>query len=193
MNCPKCNAENLVGTFCTVCGAQLSDAVNPTMGSNLAESNPLNSETIPPTKNKSKQLVLGAVVIASLLAGLGFYFFTKESPAAPQLRALCDKVESVDFGKLNKDDTDALLSEIQPLINSARVADPEVSKPFVPIVTAVELQSTNMDTVNTKMAIAIALDLTYSLIEVQTLLDQVIADGEKLEVDIDIACVDFQS
>jgi hypothetical protein len=193
MNCPKCNAENLVGTFCTVCGAQLSGALNPAMGSNLADSNPLNSESIPPSKTKSKQLVLGAVLIASLLAGLGFYFFTKESPAAPQLRALCSILEPIDFTKTSSNDKGDLLAKIQPILAKAKAADPEATLPFTEINQDMEKAKSDSDESNEKMAYYLVFDDVSSLFEANALLDLVIASGEKTETDIGIACVDYKS
>ena len=192
MICPKCNAENTVGTFCNLCGSQLNSSLESTT-SDLAEVTQPSNEANPPKKGKAKQIVIGSVAIAAVIAAVGVYSLTKESPAAPQLRELCKILEPVDFMKTSSNDKGALLDEIQPILIQANNADSEATQPFNEINTAMKKAKSDSDESNEKMAYYIVFEDVSSLLEANELLDSVIAAGEKAEVDIDIACSNYGS
>ena len=192
MICPKCNAENTVGTFCNSCGSQLNSSLESTT-SDLAEVTQPSNEANPPKKGKAKQIVIGSVAIAAVIAAVGVYSLTKESPAAPQLRELCKILDPIDFAQTNTDNKGDLLDKIEPILIQANDADSEAAQPFNEINSIIKKAKLDSDRTNNKMAQYLVFGETSDLLEANELLDSVIAAGEKAEVDIDIACSNYGS
>ena len=137
---------------------------------------------------QGKAILGGSLVGLLIIAFLGVSMLTKSSPAEPFLISACEKLDPVDFGKTNKEDDEALLSDVEVDIDTAATLDAGAAAPFKQITSDLETIISAVDANNTQFAIMLTLKNYSNIKSIQDELDRIIALGDALEVDIDTAC-----
>ena len=180
MNCSLDHSAPDAGSFCTECGEILG-----AIPAAPAKKNPL-AQMLSTTQGKA--ILGGSLAGVLVIALLGGYMLTKSSPAKPYLITACEKLNPIDFGKQNKDENDALLSDVEGDIDIASTLDAAAAAPFKQITSDLETMISATDANNMQFAIMLTLKNYSNIKSIQDELDRIIKLGEALEADIDTAC-----
>lgn len=145
------------------------------------------------SSTKGKAILASAVAAVVLIGGLGALFINKKSPAYPYLVSACTELEPVIFKKNNTAADEALASKVTSEIQTAESLDPEAAAAMSNILADFKEMNEDSSRNNLRFSLMVSLG-TYSLLStIQAEIDRIIAEGERLEREIDTACEPYLS
>ena len=172
--------------FCEQCGVPVS--LDQSVAQVQSVASVSNSSTSFLSSTKGKAILASAIAAVVLVGGLGVAFITKKSPAHPYLVSACAELAPVIFKKNNAAADKALVSRVASEIETAVSLDPEAAAAMSNIFA--DIKTMNEDTSRNNLRFSLMVSLSnYSLLSsIQAEIDRIIAEGERLEKEIDIAC-----
>ena len=145
------------------------------------------------TSNKGKAILASTVAAVVLIGGLGVLFINKKSPAYPYLVSACTELEPVIFKKNNTAADEALASKVTSEFETAESLDPEAAAAMSNILADIKTMNQDSSRNNLRFSLMVSLS-NYSLLStIQAEIDRIIAEGERLEREIDNACEPYLS
>jgi hypothetical protein len=145
------------------------------------------------SSNKGKAILASTVAAVVLIGVLGALFINKKSPAYPYLVSACTELEPVIFKKNNTAADEALASKVSSEIQTAESLDPEAAAAMSNILADIKTMNQDSSRNNLRFSLMVSLS-NYSLLStIQAEIDRIIAEGERLEREIDTACEPYLS
>jgi hypothetical protein len=178
-------------SFCEQCGVPVS--LDQSVGQVQSVASGGNFLTSLLSSTKGKAILASAVAGVVLVGGLGAVLISKKSPAFPYLVSACAELEPVIFKKNNTAADEALASRVSSEIQTAESLDPEAAAAMSNILA--DFKKMNEDSARNNLRFSLMVSLSnYSLLStIQAEIDRIIAEGERLEREIDIACEPYLS
>ena len=191
VTCANGHEVSSTRSICEQCGVPISLDQNLVPVQSSASSGNFLTSLL--SSNKGKAILATAVAAVVLIGGLGALFINKKSPAYPYLVSACAELDPVIFKKNNVAADKALALKVTSEIETAESLDPEAAAAMSNILA--DFKKMNEDTSRNNLRFSLMVSLgTYSLLStIQAEIDRIIAEGERLEREIDTACEPYLS